>query len=79
MGDLFKKRFANFQPLEDWQKAMLKTAKNFVADGGKEWFADFGQTRCDKIRLCLAVANQLLGNGRQVVYMLWQLKSASSN
>ena len=71
MGDLLKKRFANFQPLEDWQKAMLKTARNFVADGGKGWFAVFGQTGCGKTHLCSAIANQLLGNGRQVVYMLW--------
>lgn len=71
MGELLKKRFSNFQPLEDWQKAMLATAKKFVSDGGKGWFAMLGQTGCGKTHLCSAVANQMLGNGKQVVYMLW--------
>lgn len=71
LGDLLKKRFSNFQAEEDWQKSMLKTAKEFVADGGKGWLAMLGQTGCGKTHLCSAVANQLLGNGRQVLYMLW--------
>lgn len=38
---------------------MLKTAKNFVTDGGNGWFAIFGQTGCGKTHLC------------SVVYMFW--------
>lgn len=71
MGELLNKRFSDFQPAEDWQKAMLQTAKQFVTDGGQGWFAMFGQTGCGKTHLCSAVANQLLKNGRQVLYMLW--------
>lgn len=71
LGDLLKKRFSNFQAEEEWQKSMVKIAKGFVADGGKGWLAMLGQTGCGKTHLCSAVANQLLGNGRQVLYMLW--------
>ena len=71
LGDLLKKRFSNFQAEEEWQKSILKTAKGFVTDGGKGWLAMLGQTGCGKTHLCSAVANQLLGNGRQVLYMLW--------
>ena len=71
LGDLLKKRFSNFQAEEEWQKSIVKIAKDFVADGGKGWLAMLGQTGCGKTHLCSAVANQLLGNGRQVLYMLW--------
>ena len=70
MGCLLKKRFSNFQTGEEWQKAMVGTAKAFLASGSG-WFAMLGQTGCGKTHLCSAVANQLLNAGKSVVYMLW--------
>lgn len=71
LGNLLKKRFANFQTDEEWQKSMVQKAKGFLQDEEKNWFAVFGQTGCGKTHLCSAVANQLLARGKQVVYMLW--------
>lgn len=71
LGELLQKRFSNFRIEEDWQKVMVKAARDFAAEGGKEWLAMLGQTGCGKTHLCSAAANQLLNMGRKVVYMLW--------
>ena len=71
LGELLQKRFSNFRIEEDWQKVMVKAARDFAAEGGKGWLAMLGQTGCGKTHLCSAAANQLLNMGRKVVYMLW--------
>lgn len=74
LGDLLSKRFSNYIAEEDWQKAALHKAMTFAKNGGNRWFAMLGQSGAGKTHLCAAVSNQLLGKGRQVVYMLWTME-----
>ena len=69
-GDLKSYRLEGFSAEEDWQKAMLQGAKDYLADPGG-WLLFSGQSGCGKTYLCICIARQLLLRGKQLLYMSW--------
>ena len=76
LGDaLDELTFDSFRPRQDWQKNMYALAKRY-ADDPRGWLFFSGQPGCGKTHLCTAVCRSLLEQGRQVVYLPWQLEMA---
>ena len=68
--------FERFTVDNDWQKKMVDTAKNYLADGvaNGEWLFMGGAVGCGKTHICTAVARELLYQ-RPVYYMTWPAES----
>ena len=71
-----KYTFDHYQTLEPWQKAVKEKAVQFCEDNRKpdnvnRWFFMGGQSGGGKSHLCTAIAVQLLRDGRDVRYMIW--------
>lgn len=64
-------RFDKFQVSEDWQQAMLDTAKAFLRDKDRQWMFVSGQTGCGKTHICTATAVKLLKAGAKTRYVQW--------
>lgn len=64
-------RLDTFTADEDWQKAMLNTAKSFLADKNRQWLFVSGQSGCGKTHLCTAVAVKMLRAGVSTRYVRW--------
>lgn len=72
LGNLTDKRFKTFEATEEWQESMLSAAVRFAKTfSGREWIILLGQSGSGKTHLCAAIANNLLGAGYEVKYMLW--------
>ena len=66
-------RLTDFVPYEPWQKRMLLTAKNYIADHDKQWLYVGGQVGCGKTLLCSGVFVELIKKtSLQGKYMLWR-------
>ena len=66
-------RLTDFVAYEPWQKRMLLTAKNYIADHNKKWLYVGGQVGCGKTLLCSGVFVELIKKtSLQGKYMLWR-------
>ena len=66
-------RLTDFLASEPWQKRMLLTAQNYIADNNKKWLYVGGQVGCGKTLLCSGVfAGLIKKEGLQGKYMLWR-------
>ena len=66
-------RLTDFLASEPWQKRMLLTAQNYIADNNKKWLYVGGQVGCGKTLLCSGVFAELIKKeGFQGKYMLWR-------
>lgn len=76
LGDALRTcTFESFRAQEDWQKRLLKTARDYAA-APSGWLSILGQSGCGKTHLCTAVCNQLLARGEQVLYFAWREEAA---
>ena len=62
----------DFKATSTWQKNMLDTANNFLADTTGNWLYAGGQVGCGKTMLCTAIVNELLKRLIACRYMLWR-------
>ena len=68
------KDFDNYRAESDWQKEMLRVAKNFVNASGAWLFAG-GQVGAGKTHICTAIVNDFIRKGYPCAYMLWKDES----
>lgn len=67
--------FDRYIASEPWQQRVLETAKNYLSNVENNWFFFGGATGSGKTHICTAIAINLLKQGREVKYMLWQDES----
>lgn len=65
------KTFKNYRTTDDWQHN-IKTKCCQYANNPGGWLYIGGQSGCGKTHLCTAIIGQLLKNGKEAKYMLWQ-------
>ncbi len=67
--------FDTFKVSEAWQERLKHKALSFASSPGNGWFFIGGQPGSGKTHLCTAIAGKLLGEGKEVRYMLWREES----
>ena len=67
-----KMTFQAFQADADWQKTVLKAAKDYAGQNTTDWFVMCGQSGSGKTHLCTAICRQRLWAGQEVRYMSWR-------
>lgn len=64
--------FASFRADEPWQRHILDTAKRYAEKHDRPAFFIGGQTGCGKTHLCTAICGELLRQGFDVQYFVWE-------
>lgn len=73
MESYLDKRLNNYEAQEPWQKEARDLAKEFLLDkeNPRRWLAMLGQSGSGKTHLCAAICNQLMREGKEVLYFAW--------
>lgn len=66
-----KNTFDNYRTVDDWQHYIMITARRYV-NNPEGWFYIGGQPGCGKTHICTAIVGELLKQGKEAKYMLWQ-------
>lgn len=73
LKDLTKKyTLERYEAQDAWQQAIKQKAVEFCQDTSGAWFFIGGQSGAGKTHICTAIAVQLIRQGNEVRYMVWQ-------
>lgn len=67
-------RLSTFNATNYWQEKMLEKARAYIAQGAADgdWFFIGGQSGAGKTHICTGIARELLYQGREVRYIVWE-------
>lgn len=71
LHELLEHRVVNYKP---YNKTTLETrnlAIKYIKEKSQDWFVLLGQSGSGKTMLCSAICNELLNQGKEVVYQSW--------
>lgn len=72
LGELLdKSSFEKYEVKEAWHDKMKKSALHYAANHRESWFYLAGQSGSGKTMLCTAICKELINQGFNVCYMLW--------
>ncbi len=72
LGAVDKNTLDNYIAKDEWQKAVLNTAKSFINEPGDRWFFIGGQVGAGKTHIGKAIAYTFIQKGIPVQYMEWK-------
>lgn len=69
----------NYIATEKWQESIKNAAISFVNDTRGNWFFMGGQVGAGKSHICTAIVTELIKQGKNAAYMMWQDESVKLN
>ena len=72
LGAVDKNTLENYIASQDWQRDILKKAKQFISEPLGNWFFIGGQVGAGKTHIGKAIAYEFIKNGVNVRYMEWK-------
>ena len=66
-----EKDLDTFKTNNDFQKSLLKMAKDYLLNGEERWFFIGGQSGCGKSHLCTGILRELACKGKTIAFMSW--------
>ena len=61
----------NYKTQENWQKIILDTALEYLANGGEKWWFIGGQSGSGKTMICTGIVGELVKKRYETRYIVW--------
>lgn len=61
----------NYKTKENWQKTILDTALEYLANGGEKWWFIGGQSGSGKTMICTGIVGELVKKRYETRYIVW--------
>ena len=71
LGELLEHRVANYKPYNKTTLEMRNLAIKYIKEKSSDWFVLLGQSGSGKTMICSAICNELLNQGKEVIYQSW--------
>lgn len=71
LGELLEHRVANYKPYNKTTLEMRNLAIKYIKEKSSDWFVLLGQSGTGKTMICSAICNELLNQGKEVIYQSW--------
>lgn len=71
LGELLEHRVANYKPYNKTTLEMRNLAVKYIKEKTIDWFVLLGQSGAGKTMICSAICNELLNQGKEVIYQSW--------
>ena len=71
LGELLEHRVANYKPYNKTTLEMRNLAIKYIKEKSSDWFVLLGQSGAGKTMICSAICNELLNQGKEVIYQSW--------
>ena len=71
LGELLEHRVVNYKPYNKTTIEARNLAIKYIKSKSQDWFVLLGQSGSGKTMLCSAICNELLNQGKEVVYKSW--------
>ena len=69
----------NYITTEKWQESIKNAASAFINDTCDNWFFIGGQVGAGKSHICTGIVMELIKQGKNAIYMMWQEESVMLN
>lgn len=76
LGELLEHRVVNYKPYNKKTLEARNLAIKYIKEKSSDWFVLLGQSGSGKTMLCSAICNELLNQGKEVVYQSWNALSS---
>lgn len=71
LGELLEHRVVNYKPYNKTTLEMRNLAIKYIKEKSSDWFVLLGQSGAGKTMICSSICNELLNQGKEVIYQSW--------